>query len=366
MDMDDLPLYLQIAEAVRSDIRDGKLKPGDRLEPVRSMAGHWNCTIGTIQRAYQELALSGLVTSRAGQGTHIVHAPRLPDHTPLRRASLVHRAEAFLLESLTGGYSLAEIDDAVQRAMDRWRAMEVKLPAPPVHTLRFSGSHDLALTWIASHFEDISSQAILAPTFVGSLGGLIALTEGKADIAGSHLWDEETDDYNLPFVRRLLPGKRVALVTLAHRWLGFIVPPGNPSNLRSIDDLCQSELRFINRQAGSGTRVWFDVHLRRTGLQPNQILGYQDEALTHSETALCVAERRAHVGLGLEASAHAFGLGFVRLTRERYDLVISESVFNSRPIQDLVSWLISTPGQAAIQSLPGYDNAQTGQIQWVE
>jgi len=121
--MDEVFIYRQITEKIRQDILSGALHPGDRLPSVREMSRTWNCTIGTVQRAYQELAHHGLVTSRAGQGTRVVD--RLPlalqAETPLRRAALVHRAEAFLLEVLSTGYQIAEIEIAVQQALDRWR-----------------------------------------------------------------------------------------------------------------------------------------------------------------------------------------------------------------------------------------------------
>jgi GntR family transcriptional regulator len=123
--MDEQHLYRRISETIRQEILTGRWKAGDRLPSVREMAEQWNCTVGTIQHAYQELAQQGLVTSRAGQGTRVVESlpPALND-IPLRRAALIHRAEAFLLEVLTSGYTLEEVDQAVRQAMDRWRSVE--------------------------------------------------------------------------------------------------------------------------------------------------------------------------------------------------------------------------------------------------
>ncbi len=191
----------------------------------------------------------------------------------MRRAMLVHRAEAFLLEVLTGGYSLDEVERAVHQAMDRWRLLEQE-PAPvDAAQVRFAGSHDLAVTWLAGHFSEIVPGYSLDLNFSGSLGGLIALAGGQADLAGCHLWDDETDTYNLPFVRRLLPGKRVALATLAHRRLGLIVPGGNPAGIQGLADLARPGVRFVNRQPGSGTRVWLDVALKKAGLASSRFRG---------------------------------------------------------------------------------------------
>ena len=135
--------------------------------------------------------------------------------------------------------------------------------------------------------------------------GLIALAEGKADLAGCHLWDAESDTYNIPFVHRLLPGKDVTIVTLAHRRQGLIVAPGNPHNIHDLADLTRPGIRFVNRQSGSGTRVWLDAMFSRQGIDPKKIDGYEDERMTHSDVARTVAEGSADVGLGLETAGQA-------------------------------------------------------------
>lgn len=358
-------LYRQIAETIRSQIMLGELRPGDRLPSVREMTARWNCTVGTVQHAYQELVHQGLVTSRSGQGTRV--AAELPQHseTPLRHATLIHRAESFLLEVLTGGYTPAEVEEAVRQALDRWRVVVQQSVHPGGQDLCFSGSHDMAMAWIASHFAEIAAGYNLQLGFTGSLGGLIALAEGKADLAGCHLWDEESDTYNAPFVRRLLPGRRVALLTLAHRRVGFIVAPGNPALIQSLSDLLSPGLRFVNRQSGSGTRVWLDAALQRYRISPQSIRGYNDEKMTHSEVALAVAEGRADAGLGLEAAAHPYGLDFVPLIRERYDLVIPEETFDLPPVKALSGWLSSEAARQVVSGLAGYDPSETGKLEWI-
>ncbi len=364
--MQDPHLYLHIAETLRREILAGKRKPGERLPSVREMAKQWDCTLGTVQRAYRELARQGLVVSRVGQGTRVTPLPSYREEEPMRRAILIHRAEAFLLEVLGAGYTLSEVDQAMHLAMDHWQAVTRQLESTPQDTLRFWGSNDLAVTWLAGHFSEIAPGYSLEVRFVGSLGGLIALAEGKADLAGCHLWDEESGEYNLPFVRRLLPGKRVALLTLAQRHLGLILPPGNAAQVRSLQDLARPGLRFVNRQSGSGTRVWLDNALRKLGISPHHILGYDYEKMTHSEVALAIAEGQAEAGLGLEASARAYGLDFVPLTLERYDLVITEAQFNHPAVQHLWAWLRYEPARQAIARLGGYEIHQTGRLQWVE
>lgn len=363
--MDRTPLYQEIAEAVRQEILYGHLRPGDRLPVVREMAARWRCTPGTVQRAYRELARQGLVTARPGQGTVVTTALSAAEDLPLRRAALVHRAEAFLLEALASGHAPAEVEQAVRVALDRWRLLARPPQAPPSHVLRFVGSHDPAVGLIAARFFQLAPDTSLEVRFAGSLGGLIALAQGDADLAGSHLWDEGSDAYNRPFVQRLLPGQRVALFTLAHRRLGLIVPPGNPANLASLSDLTRPGLRFINRQRGSGTRVWLDAQLRQHNIAAGEVTGYADEAPTHFEAAQSIAEGHADVGLGVEAAALAYGLGFVPLTTERYDLVIPAKTWDLPPIQALAGWLAGAAARTAIAELGGYEVEETGRVEWV-
>lgn len=359
-------LYHQIAATIRQDILNQALSPGDRLPSVREMAERWGCTVGTIQRAYEQLTQEGVVVSRAGQGTHVATAAPLGQAEPLRRANLIHRAEAFLLEVLTAGYTQAEAEQAVQVALERWRTLNQESATWPDQTLRFVGSHDPAVALITTHFAEVAPDFILQLSFVGSLGGLIALAEGQAELAGIHLWDEESDTYNAPFVRRLLPGRQVALLTLAHRHLGLAVTPANPRQITGLTDLARPEVRFVNRQRGAGTRVWLDAHLRQHGILPNYVSGYQNEAQTHSEVARRVAENQADTGLVVESAATACGLQFIPLTTERYDLAIPAEVWQRPPVQALADWLVTAGARQKIATLGGYSVDCTGNVEWLQ
>lgn len=362
----DQPLYLQIADWIRNEISAGRLVAGQRLPPVRELTGLWNCTPGTIQRAYAELADQGLIISRPGQGTHVVS--KLSGHplASLRRIFLLHRSEAFLLESLTAGFQIEEIEASLGLALDRFRITQQQASLSEEGVLRFAGSHDLLLTWLASHFPNIVPRYRLQLGFSGSLGGLISLAEGKADFSGSHLWDPETDTYNTAYVRRLLPGKRTALLCLAYRHQGLILPPGNPAHISSLADLTQPGILFINRQPGSGTRVWLDATLRREGIEATQINGYSSQVSTHTAVAAAIAEGKADVGFGLEASALTFDLTFLPLVSERYDLVIPEENFQNPAMQKLANWLNSPSAHEFIATIGGYDPRSSGEIIWVE
>jgi molybdate-binding protein/DNA-binding transcriptional regulator YhcF (GntR family) len=366
--MEEVYLYRQITEHIRREILSGVLKPGDQLPSVKQMAARWDCTVGTAQHAYQELVRQGLVTSRPGQGTRVVDGLPVGASAgePLRRLALVNRAEAFLLETLTAGYTMEETESAVRQALERWQ-VAVSQPIPE-HSgeLRFAGSHDPVVSWLAGHFNEIAAGYSLACEFSGSLGGLLALVEGKADIAGCHLLDEQSGEYNLPFVRRFFPSQKVALVTLAHRRLGLILPPGNPAGVSGLADLRDLRLRLANRQPGSGTRVWLDQALRRLGIAPDDIAGYQEAWMTHSAVARQVAEGQADVGIGLEAAARSYSLDFILLTHERYDLVLTDAGMQLLPARRLIDWLGSPEGRQAIETLGGHDTRDTGRVEWCE
>jgi putative molybdopterin biosynthesis protein len=164
----------------------------------------------------------------------------------------------------------------------------------------------------------------------------------------------------------MLPGQRVALLTLAQRRLGLIVPHGNPSKVAGLADLARDRLRFVNRQRGAGTRVWLDARLSQIGIKPAQIEGYEHEVRTHLEVAGAVAEGNADVGVGVEAAALSYGLDFVLLTTERYDLAIPDGVWGLPAIQALARWLSTDEARAAIADVGGYDVARTGDVEWIE
>jgi molybdate-binding protein/DNA-binding transcriptional regulator YhcF (GntR family) len=363
--MDSSHLYQQVVESIHQDILSGALKPGSRLPAIRKLTEQWQCNTGTILRAYQELARQGLVVSHVGQGTKVVdHLPE-QNQTPLKRAALFNRTEAFLLEIMTAGYTPDDVEQSLRVALDRWRTFSIESEETQPNVLRFVGSHDPAMTLIAAHYYEVTAGFTLQLSFTGSLGGLIALAEKKADLAGCHLWDENTNTYNEPFVHKVLPGQKVALLTLAHRRVGLILPPGNPLGVSGLADLAQPGIRFINRQQGSGTRVWLDAQLHRAGINPSSIIGYHDEKMTHSEVARAIGKGQADLGLGVETAALSFDLDFKLLTTERYDLVIPFEKWELESVQVLRAWLDTSQAKAAINNLGGYDTSQTGAITWV-
>jgi putative molybdopterin biosynthesis protein len=222
------------------------------------------------------------------------------------------------------------------------------------------GSHDLVLDLAASALRADDPGITLASSNVGSLGGLVALRDGLCHIAGSHLLDPATGEYTLPYLDRVLPGREVAVVRLVHREQGLIVAPGNPLGLTGISDLTRAGARYVNRQRGAGTRVLLDHELGRRGISPDAIDGYQREEPTHLAVAAAVAAGRADAGLGILAAARAFGLDFVPVTREPYDLVLAAADVGSQLLAPLWALLHSDRFQAAVAKLGGYHTKEMG------
>jgi putative molybdopterin biosynthesis protein len=195
---------------------------------------------------------------------------------------------------------------------------------------------------------------------VGSLGGLVALRDGLCHIAGSHLLDPATGEYTLPYLDRILPGAGACVVRLVHRDQGLIVAPGNPLGLAGIEDLTRAGVRYVNRQRGAGTRVLLDHELGQRGISPGAVDGYAREEPTHLAVAAAVAAGRADAGLGIMAAARAFGLDFVPVTQEPYDLVVAPGAMESPLLAPLWALLHSDRFQAAVTELGGYATKEMG------
>ena len=225
------------------------------------------------------------------------------------------------------------------------------------------GSHDLVLDLAASALRAEDPMVTLASSNVGSLGGLVALRDGLCHLAGSHLLDPATGEYTLPYLDRILGsrvGADVSVVRLVQRDQGLMVAPGNPLGLTGIGDLTRPGVRYVNRQRGAGTRVLLDFELGRLGVSPEDIDGYAREEPTHLAVAAAVAAGRADAGLGIMAAARAFGLDFVPVTQEPYDLVVAAEAMDSPLLAPLWSLLRSDRFQAAVTELGGYSTKEMG------
>jgi len=217
------------------------------------------------------------------------------------------------------------------------------------------GSHDPVLDLAASLLRARDPAQTLVSGPVGSLGGLVALRDGLCHLAGCHLLDPASGEYTLPWIRRVLGDREVEVVRLVHREQGLIVAAGNPAGVEGLADL--PRLRYVNRQRGAGTRVLLDHELERRGIDPSKINGYEREEPTHLAVAAAVAAGRADAGLGVMAAARAFGLDFLPVAREPFDLVMAPGEPAVAPLLELLD---DADFKAQVEALGGYSTAETG------
>ncbi|MFC1996498.1 molybdopterin biosynthesis protein [Chloroflexota bacterium] len=227
-------------------------------------------------------------------------------------------------------------------------------------TILSIGSHDITLD-VMAQFLAMKGRR-LASANVGSLGGLVALRRGESHLAGSHLLDPESGEYNLTYIRQYLPEVAVRVVALVGREQGLLVPQGNPKGICSLDDLSNPDIQFVNRQRGAGTRILLDYHLEKLGLAQENIRGYSQEEFTHLSVAAAVASGRADCGLGINAAAHALALDFVPLFKERYDLVVPLIYARSELLDPLLELLTDADFKHMVAGLPGYDVSIMGTV----
>jgi putative molybdopterin biosynthesis protein len=237
-----------------------------------------------------------------------------------------------------------------------------RTPTEIENTIVAIGSHDLCLDLLGQFLAERSPGKRLSSANVGSLGGLIALKRGEAHLAGTHLLDPETGDYNVSSVRRYLTGTPIVLVTLVGRQQGLIVQAGNPLAIHTLADLARDPIRFVNRQRGAGTRLLLDYEIGKLGLKPASIQGYEREEYTHLAVAAAIASGTADVGLGIHSAAAALNLEFIPLAQERYDLAIPKTFYESDLLKPLLDVLHDLKFKAAVSALPGYDVSVMGNI----
>ena len=235
-----------------------------------------------------------------------------------------------------------------------------RTPAEIDKTIFAIGSHDLTLDLMAQFLAGKDRRLVSAN--VGSLGGLVALRREEAHLAGSHLLDPESGEYNLSYIRQYLPETPVFVLALVKREQGLLVPRGNPLDIHALEDLAHQGVRFVNRQRGAGTRVLLDYNLGLLGIAPDQIQGYDQEEYTHLAVAAAIASGRADCGLGIAAAAQALALDFIPLFDERYDLVIPQEYYKSELLAPLLEVIQDPEFRQSVSGLPGYDISVMGTV----
>lgn len=289
--------------------------------------------------------------------------PAIPEPS---RARLARVGERLLARPVGGSDGPLTPADGLIRAAARSQ-VDVELLCDPrliEQTVVVLGC-DPALALLAAHLTRRRPEMRLIWEQSGSLSALQGLARGEAHAAGSHLRDPLTGEENLPFIRRELAGQPVQVITLCRWQQGLIVAAGNPKGIHGTADLTRPDVAIVNRESGSGSRTMLDAELDRLGLTfeaRRELAGYPVELPSHLAVARAIAGGAADTGPGIRAAASAFGLDFIPLREERYDLVVPKTFFDSAPLQALLETAVSPAYQAEVEALGGYDPSLAGTL----
>jgi putative molybdopterin biosynthesis protein len=234
-------------------------------------------------------------------------------------------------------------------------------PSNPAQSIRLSGSHD----FLVEHFAKQAATALnlqIQPSYIGSLEGLMMLYRGQCEIAAIHLLDPNSQEYNLPFIHQLFVYESILVLRLAARQQGFIVAKGNPKNIHDFPDLTRTDVQFVNRQKGAGTRFLLDSKLSSYGIDPSKISGYSKEEWNHLSAASYLSRGMADVTFGIQSAASHLGLDFIPVAKEHFDLVFRFTSENKQSLTDLIQYLQSASFKDSLTDLEGYDISELGKI----
>jgi molybdenum cofactor synthesis domain-containing protein len=280
--------------------------------------------------------------------------------TPLPRA-------AGSITTLTRAEGILRIP-ALSEGLSQDEAMEAELLVEEEeiqNTVVVIGSHDITIDIVADEIRRRGQNIRVSSGNVGSLGGLMALRKGICHMAGSHLLDTKTGEYNLSYIQKYLKGVKVSVFHLVRRDQGLILAQGNPKKIKGLEDLTREDVTFVNRQAGSGTRVLFDYKLELAGIASASIKGYDLEEFTHMAVAVDVLSGAADCGMGIFAAAKALNLDFIPMEQEQYDVIMPSSVLNMPTIQQVLETIRSGDFRKRVVALGGYDPSRSGEL-WIE
>ena len=230
------------------------------------------------------------------------------------------------------------------------------------NTLVCIGSHDPIVDIASDFFHRKTGKYFLSSAHVGSMGGIMALKTKETHIAPIHLLDMEEGSYNSSYLKKYLPDKPMALIKGVKRIQGIIVPKGNPLNIKTLEDIATKGSRFVNRQRGSGTRLFLDYNLKKWSIDPKDITGYEREEFTHIAVAAVVAAGDADCGLGVYSAAKLMDLDFIALGNEEYDFAVPLELLDMEIIREFIKVLKTDEFKGELDKLGGYDYRDIGEI----
>ncbi|SDE42757.1 helix-turn-helix transcriptional regulator [Sporomusa acidovorans] len=199
--------------------------------------------------------------------------------------------------------------------------------------------------------------------YIGSYDSLISLYQGKVQVTAAHLWDGDTDQYNIPYVRRLLPGIPAVIIHLTGRMQGFYVAKGNPKNIKTWNDFAREDITMINREKGAGSRVLLDENLRLLGISGRQINGYANETSSHLTVASAVSSGEVDVAIGSEKIAKQVdNIDFIPIKKERYQLIVKKDDLNTHEVMTMLKIVRSATFKKEFGNIGGYDTTDIGKI----
>lgn len=230
------------------------------------------------------------------------------------------------------------------------------------NTLVVIGSHDPLLDELGNMMHINDRSVYMSSAHVGSMGAVMAMRRGEAHAGGCHLLDTETGEYNLSYMRKYFPNRDVKLVRCVGRQQGLMLQKGNPLGIKSFEDIGGENVRYVNRQKGSGTRILTDYLCGKHGLDVKSIYGYEREELTHTSVAAQIAAGSADVGMGIYSAAKIYGLDFLPVCIEEYDLLIPDYAWDSPMVKAMVETLKSDAFRERALSMGGYTVENPGEI----
>jgi len=230
------------------------------------------------------------------------------------------------------------------------------------NTIVCIGSHDPIIDVASDMIHARNHEYFLSSAHVGSMGGVMALKNGETHIAPIHLLDMDNGEYNISYVKKYLPGRDISLIKCVKRIQGFMVPKGNPNNIKGFSDLADNKLKFVNRQRGSGTRLLLDFNLKKLNISARDIIGYEREEFTHLSVGAAVAAGDADCGLGVYSAAIMMGLDFIPICHEEYDIALPTKYLELSMVKEFLEVLKSSEFKRELDRLGGYDYSDIGNI----